>query len=455
MLDNNAQKNIGIWGYGAVGKSFIRYLQKYQPHAQLHLFDDRMIASESASYLSEHHIRLYTPDEKNYFFDAIDVLLPSPGIRLPQLPAHITVINEYNLFCQHWQGKIIGITGTIGKTTVTSLMSHLLHTAQYNVATGGNIGIPMLDLLKTEETAHHTAVLELSSFQLEQGITQGPNLAIITNCYPNHLDRHDTFEAYLAAKMNMVIAQTAGQRALLPLALAAHFPKTTSTSYAWFSDEPLSSHDIHRSLPGVIFWRDGNAIIRSESGQVDENLTTITNTLSFPENWLITYAALSLLKVPVPSDITTLNIPEHRLTHTATHHAITFYNDSKSTVPQATFAAITKLYRQHQKPIVLFLGGLSKGVSRRTFIHSLKDYAFCIITFGSEAAQLSAWATEAGITSLSFATLESAFHTYTHHHAQPHDIVLFSPSGSSYDLFHDFQERGNCFVKLVHDFANN
>jgi UDP-N-acetylmuramoylalanine--D-glutamate ligase len=132
-----------------------------------------------------------------------------------------------------------------------------------------------------------------------------------------------------------------------------------------------------------------------------------------------------------------------------------FYNKTNSTVPQATYAAVTHLYQRHQKPIVLFLGGLSKGVDRKSFVQSLTPFVRGIITFGAEAPQLARWATEAGITAHHFPTLESAFHAYTNTLLQPSDVALFSPSGSSFDLFHDFQSRGNCFVQLVHDFANN
>jgi len=449
MMHHLLNSCIGVWGYGAVGKSFIRFLRTQGYVATIHLFDDHGIASDIVTILEHDNVRVHTQQEQ--FLAAVETLLPSPGVAVPRsVRERLLIGNEYNLFRSLWPGKIVAITGTIGKTTVTSLIAHLLKAAGISVRMGGNIGIPLLDLLPGA-TDDMMAVIELSSFQLEYGIDQGPDVAVITNCYPNHLDRHGNFDAYVHAKMNLIAAQSDGQQALLPYSLKPYLPPLSqgvNCAWMWFGatiDEldPLSYN--------LIFWRRENVVMKS-NGMISVCCGDAPATKSFIENWLIAYAVLDVMRVPIiaTGDIT---IPDHRLAHIMTVQGIAFFNDSKATVPQATLAAVQKLIHEYQRAPVLFLGGLSKGVDRKPLIYALAQQVRHLVVFGREAEQLATWAREAGITVHSDETLEGAFYTYVKTAACEHDVVLFSPSGSSYDLFHDFQDRGNCFVQLVHAFA--
>jgi UDP-N-acetylmuramoylalanine--D-glutamate ligase len=137
--------------------------------------------------------------------------------------------------------------------------------------------------------------------------------------------------------------------------------------------------------------------------------------------------------------------------HLASWHGVEFYNDSKSTIPASTIAAVHQL---HPKPIVLFLGGVSKGVDRRSLIQQLAGKVRFIICFGTEAQQLATWCHEANIPSSAHSTLDEAF---THCVSLMHqgDVILFSPAGASFDLFANYAERGNTFKILIEElFAN-
>ena len=138
-------------------------------------------------------------------------------------------------------------------------------------------------------------------------------------------------------------------------------------------------------------------------------------------------------------------LPEHRLEKVATIANIEFYNDSKATITASTLAAIEKI---NQRPIVLFLGGISKGVNRADFVKQLKDKVRMVYCFGKEAEQLKSFCDQNQIEAQAFGNLEQAFTMLTHN-LIPQDQILFSPAGASYDLYTDYRERGNHFKKLV------
>ena len=176
--------------------------------------------------------------------------------------------------------------------------------------------------------------------------------------------------------------------------------------------------------------------------------------VSFTANWLIIVAALHALKLPITDLITrnkTLNMPEHRLEPLAAVNGVSFYNDSKSTVPAATLAALNNFT---DKPVILFVGGISKGVDRSPFIEELAGKVKLLYCFGKEAEMLHHVAQENGIKSSPFETLEAAVEQCVKT-AQSGDVVLFSPAGASYDLFKNYEERGTRFKELIARMSKN
>ncbi len=145
--------------------------------------------------------------------------------------------------------------------------------------------------------------------------------------------------------------------------------------------------------------------------------------------------------------ISQLQKPAHRMEFVATVHGIDFYNDSKATIAESTLNAVEQC---KHKPTILIIGGLSKGINRHNFIKQLPKSLLSVICFGSEAEQLFKWCKESKLTTSKHTTLEAAFNQATSQ-ASAGDLILFSPAGSSYDLFKNFEERGNAFKKLVHN----
>ena len=451
-MKNFCNKKIGIWGYGVVGASARLYLKPFTQ--QISVFDQKPLCTETKTILEQAQVRIYEPTEVAPFLDEQEYIIVSPGVDLMpyQQYAH-KFIAEFDIFCTAWHKPIIAITGTVGKTTITSILSQLLPAAQIPLATGGNIGTGMLDLIAQQEAAA-CALLELSSFQLDLCNTAAPDLAVITNIYPNHLDRHGSFENYSAAKYKIFSAQKEHQKALVPFelmhTLRTQFPHK---QFHYFATEKPTEADLQLLAPTeTSYYVDKQTIYRYNNREHQPLAHLSADHISYPSNWLIIYAMLDLLKVDltiVADALPTLTIPDHRLACIAEHQGIKFYNDSKATVPEAMLAAVKKL---DGLPVILFLGGVSKGVDRTATIAKLPRTIKHVICFGKEAATLAAACAQAHVSATAHATLEEAFAACMHAHAQPGDQLLFSPAGASFDLFSHYQQRGDVFKKLVQEY---
>ncbi len=451
---NNTSKTYGVWGLGVSGTSIVRYLLAHGVH---------VIALEknsvpNAAFFAQNNIRIFRdPDERQQFFDACDIIVPSPGIDLRPHPQILPKISaEIDLFQAAWHKPIIGITGTLGKTSITHLLSTLLTTANKRVATGGNIGIGMLDLVPVQDE-HDCAVLELSSFQLDYAKKIAPHLAILTNIFENHLDRHGSLEAYIAAKTNIFACQGPTDIALAPLSLAGRIradARFTTKHFAWFSmAAPTAAEKKYILDHDSCFVATDAGFERVEGSKKTLFLPKATiPPISFVQNWLVLAAACDMLAPELGIDAQALisraapvlAIPHNRLEFVATIDGVDYFNDSKSTIMQATIAAVRERAPQ---PVILLLGGLSKGVDRLPYLSELAPVLH-VICFGGEADQLAAACARAEIPAIACAQLEPALEA-ARTLAQPGECVLFSPGGASFDLFRNYEERGTYFVHLV------
>lgn len=436
----------GVWGFGIVGKSAIRFL--IAQGAFVSLFDERQLLQSELDFISEHKIKYYAPSELQAFLQNNEYVIPSPGIDLKSycMYAH-KWIAELDLFYMFCTKPIVAITGSVGKTTVTTLLTQCLQAHGVNAFAAGNIGTGVLDTLSMQNDID-LFILEVSSFQLEYCTIFAPDLAIITNIYPNHLDRHKTYEAYVQAKTTIFTKQHSNQNILIPLTLYELFSHqqllSTQTIHTFGATEQSQNTDI-------IHFNVKSGYILKEKNLQKKNILNIAPlaSVTFPENWLIIGAALDILSIAINEDImlkTPYQLPAHRLEHVRTYNGIAFYNDSKATVPASTLAALEQLKYQ---PIILLLGGTSKGIDRSSFIASLKHTVMHIICFGAEADALYRNCINEQIAASYCNTLSEAFNislTY----AQPGTTVLLSPSGASYDLFKNYEERGTAFKQLVH-----
>jgi UDP-N-acetylmuramoylalanine--D-glutamate ligase len=449
---------IGIWGLGETGKSAIDYFS--QDNFQLQVMDKKILSKQEQNFLTKRNVT-YIDETKgrNNFFSCNQFLFSSPGIDIKKYYATYQQkwLNELDLFYQNFNRTIIAITGSVGKTSITQLLGQLLVQYRMNIIIGGNIGTPPLALLNQKNFVD-IALLEVSSFQLAYCKKFAPDIAIWTNFYPNHLDWHDSIKNYFEAKYRIITHQHSKQKALLPFNLLQKIKKyKPHPQYLSFfsSHRPTNSELKLLQEHNCLYFIDQNYLLKYKNG-IFCSLITINKlpSITFQENWLIVCSALDILNLPLsylPKFTKKLTIPEHRLEKVAKINGVDFYNDSKSTTPASTFAAVKTL---SSKPIFLFLGGLSKGIKRKQFIKSLKNYVTFIYCFGNEATSLSHFCKEYEIPATAYTNLDHAF-TDAIQQIRPGSVLLFSPAGSSFDLFANYQERGNYFKNLVNNYIIN
>ena len=318
--------------------------------------------------------------------------------------------------------RLIAITGSAGKTSIATLLTQIINLFGKKAVTVGNIGSPMLDILSTQQNYDYI-VLELSSFQLEYAKTFAPDISAITNIFPNHLDRHITMQAYLAAKGKLLKNQTEKQISFMLMEYIEDlWPLIGRQKVLWI---------------GQTTYKD-----------IIKELSDIT----CAQNWQIILSIVEYLGFDVEKIVSfknQLRIPEHRIEFVRSISGIDFYNDSKSTMPESTLQAIDRF---STRPIIIFLGGLSKGANRHEMIKKFPKNIKHVICFGVEAETLNTFCQKEIFKSSVHATLEESFKKAVSI-AKSHDVVLFSPAGSSYDLFKNYEERGKMFKNLVHQLS--
>ncbi|MGZ6255215.1 MAG: UDP-N-acetylmuramoyl-L-alanine--D-glutamate ligase [Candidatus Chromulinivorax sp.] len=447
-MRNLYQKNIGIWGFGIVGQSALDFFDKQQCNS-IQILDKKEINLPTTQ--TPTISILQSPDTIKEFLDTNDYILTSPGIKLHDYQnfTHKFITELDILTTRNQEMQTIAITGSIGKTSITHILAKIMQHTYPNTIAAGNIGNPMLSLIDNQPSH---AVLELSSFQLQYSKKFAPNLAILTNLYPNHLDHHQSIEEYLLAKCNNFKHQTSDQKTLLPLDLIEQINQHIPIQAHWvfFTPNLLSAEQQKQYQNHIIYYLDAKIIYKAIDGTI-EKIYDLQNLpeLTFDTNWLIIIAACNLWNINLTTilpAIESLSLPDHRLQKIGQKNGSIFYNDSKSTVWQATLQAVNAM--DTTKPIFLFLGGLSKGADRTPLLQALEQKNITIFAFGKESKAIANLCKQFNIPCYAHATLDGSWQALLNQLNQPTSI-LFSPGGSSYDLFKDYQERGEYFNQLV------
>lgn len=353
--------------------------------------------------------------------------------------------SETQLVFERCPAPIVGITGSAGKTTTTTLIGEMLKKGSRHVYVGGNIGVPLIGYVD-DMTAQDLVVLELSSFQLEY-LERSPHMAVVTNITPNHLDRHPDMRAYIDAKANIVEHQTEADIAIL------NENDVESNAFGTRTRAKV----LH--FNGADAWLDGERLmVRDNDGEYE---ICRTSELQIPgrhnvDNVLA--ASLAALRSGIsPADIrdvaTSFKGVKHRLQLVREFNGVGYYNDSIATAPERTLAALA-VFRQ---PIVLIAGGRDKHLPLEGLADEATRKVKAVVLLG-EAAPLLAEAFAAGKRRQGSAQpdihcvrdLDEAV-SQASECAASGDVVLLSPACTSYDMFHDFEERGDRFVAAVEE----
>ena len=441
-----------VLGAGKSGVEAAQFLAKRGAVVALHDQKEIESWSESARLLKPtHNVGLMSGQLPSWLLDQIDLVVISPGVPTNTIPARYVdrkdgeVIGEVELAYRYVKGRIVGITGSNGKTTTTALIGELLKNAGIKTQVGGNIGTPLLSLTETA-TDDGWTVVELSSFQLETIKDFRPNVAICLNVTPNHLDRYDSFQDYALAKHRIFMNQTADDVAILN----ADDPITASWKPGLKANVVMFS--VVREIEEGLFLR-GNELICRANGK-EKVLTTrdeiFLRGLHNVENVLAAFGAGLACGASPESMRETVRLfkgVEHRIEFVTEIGGVKFYNDSKATSVDATSKALEALKSDEGKTI-LILGGRGKNAPYAPLIDLIESSVRSLILIGEDAdnieSQLSGHAEINRAESLDDAVAKG-FGT-----AKSGDSVLLAPACASFDMFKSYEERGDVFKAAVH-----
>lgn len=450
-------KRVLILGAARQGLALARWLSLHGARvtlSDLRNEEDLRVARES---LAEYPIHWAVGGHPLELLDSTDVLCLSGGVPLT-LPIveeaarrGIPLSNDSQIFMEAVPCRTIGITGSAGKTTTTRLVGNMAKTAYGDKAyIGGNIGDPLINYVDNMQ-ADDIAVLELSSFQLDQ-MTISPNVAAILNITPNHLDRHGNMEAYTAAKSRILDFQSKEDIAVLGRDDKGAWSlrnKVKGRLYTFSLDE------LEAGLNGT-YLKDGLLNLRDEDAYLPLmlrekiSLRGDHNVLNILAAFAIGHASGFPLDAMLEAAEDFRGVP-HRLELVREVDGVRWYNDSIATAPERTIAAI----HAFEEPIVLLLGGRDKDLPWNELLQLVRERVDHVVLFGEAAETIQNAADSLGLrgTRATLTRAQSLREAIVRaaELAEPGDIVLLSPGGTSFDEFRDFAERGERFTEWVRE----
>lgn len=421
-------KNVLVYGLGESGRAVVNLLKKYKAH--ISLYDDDIKMRDNPFFERQ-------PEKQDY-----DLVVISPGIKCIDNPLlkvfetkKIPVMSELDFAYLHSRGRIVAITGTNGKTTVSMLVNKILKTAGYNTFLCGNIGLPFSAICE-QTTKDSIIVCEVSNFQLETSKYFRPSIACILNIKPDHLDRHNTFEEYKRVKCK--IAQNLKFKDVLILNLddeeTRNLKLHTKTQY--FSKNKLKK--------GVFIWKSAIFINKNPILEVKDIPLKGAKNL---ENVLASVCISSNLKVKaedIQNAVRDFSPASHRMEIVGNIDGVTYVDDSKATNVASTIACVDAF---SDKQIFLLMGGKGKEINYDDFFglgYPLKQ----VVCFGQESKKIFECAKNFGYSVEKFDKFDDAVE-YCKKNASNGDFCILSPACSSFDEFSSYAERGEHFKELV------
>jgi len=384
-------------------------------------------------------------------FRGQDLIVVSPGVPVetPQLrqarELGIPIIGEIELATRFLQGHLIAITGSNGKTTTTALVGEVIARGGGMSLVGGNIGTPAISLT-AESTPDCYVVLEVSSFQLETVRTFHPEVAVVLNITPDHLDRHSTFQAYVDAKARIFENQVDSDYAVLNAddPPCAGLAGRTRARNVWFSRAREVEHGA-QVKDGTIIFREpkGDREVMPVSAIKLKGAHNLENVLAAVCVGMLLQIEPRLIRCAVEE----FKAVEHRLEYVATIRGVEYYNDSKATNVDATIKALESFTGN----IHLILGGKDKGSDYSVLNRLLRERAKRVYTIGAAATKIESQITGSAIEPAG--TLDAAVRKAAAA-ARPGDIVLLAPACASFDQFQNYEHRGRAFKQVVLELAS-
>jgi UDP-N-acetylmuramoylalanine--D-glutamate ligase len=395
-------------------------------------------------------------DVPMWLLDQVELVVMSPGVPSKVIPARYAdragaeVIGEVELASRFLRGRVVGITGSNGKTTTTTLIGEILKDAGLPVQVGGNIGTPLISMVETSRDDGWT-VVELSSFQLETIAGFHPSVALCLNVTPNHMDRYETLMDYAAAKHRIFRNQTAEDVAIL------NADDEIVSSWAKGLRAHVTLFSVRRELEEGLFLRFGREIVsRTRDGERvlmmrDEmqlrGLHNVENVLAALSAGLSCGAAPDSMRETIKN----FKPVEHRLEFVAEVDGVKFYNDSKATSVDATLKALEAFAGEAGK-VVLILGGRGKQAPYAPLAPLFRTLVRRLVLIGEDADTIERELKNEA--SMERATDMTDAVRRAHEAAVMGDVVLLAPACASFDMFKSFEHRGQVFKQAVKGLRN-
>jgi UDP-N-acetylmuramoylalanine--D-glutamate ligase len=450
-------KKVLVIGAGRSGVASARFLAA---RGALVVLNDRKEfidwTNDALALKGEGVVKLLAGDVPSWLLDQIELMVVSPGVPTKGIPiryaerAGAEVIGEIELAWRFLRGRVVGITGTNGKTTTTTLVGELLKDAGIPTQVGGNIGTPLVSLVDASREDGWT-VVELSSYQLETIKEFRPTVAVALNLMPDHMDRYETLADYGAAKHRIFRNQTSADVAVL------NADDAVVSSWASGLEAHVTMFSTERELDEGLFLRGRELVARTWSGERvlltrDEmqlkGVHNVQNVLAALAAGLACGASPDSMRETVRRFAPV----EHRLERVAEVGGVTFYNDSKATNVDAAVKAVEALSEEPGR-IVLILGGRGKNAPYAPLAPLIERKVRALVTLGEDADRIEAELKDSAPTVRATDMADAVRRAYRA--AEPGDTVLLAPACASFDMFTSYEHRGRVFKEEVLGIMNS
>ncbi len=430
IIDYVKDKKILILGFGREGKSTYNYLRRHLPEKELTIGDTQKVEIEDSN------VRLVYGEDYLKCLGDFDIVFKSPGIAFLEddmYPRTTEITCQTDMFLRFARPTVVGITGSKGKTTTSTLIYEMLKAGGVNTCLIGNIGVPVFE--KADEGDDLVAVIEMSSHQLEF-TTASPHVAVIVNIYEEHLDHYKTgFEGYVGAKLNIALHQ---------------------------KENDYLIHNPEQDLEGVVDWSSvvkGKGVPVTFTGAAEDafvnELWTSTEHLKGEHNRQDIAYALAVARIFGVSDdavrhaVANFGGIEHRMEYMGVINGVSYYNDSIATIPTAVMGAVKALGNVDTH----IFGGLDRGIDYADFIDFLENNEVRNLIGLPETGHTiieelkKRGCSKNMICASNMANAVEAADKFT----EEGKSCLFSPAAASYNYYKNFEEKGKHFKKLVFD----
>ena len=448
-------KKVGILGLGVSNLPLIDYLYEYG--ANISLFDEKeydKLDENIQKKINKYNLKSFLGPNSMKEVKGFDIIFRSPSI----LPTRNELVEESNKGClvtteiemlmKLIPSKIIGITGSDGKTTTTTLIAECLKASGYNVYVGGNIGTPLFTRA-IEMTKNDIVALELSSFQL-MGMTVSPNISVVTNITPNHLNIHKDMEEYILAKRRIIDNQTKEDICVL------NYNNEIVKDFSNYAKGEVRYFSKFDNIDNGFCMKD-NAIYEVKNGNytkvIDYKDVMLRGHHNYENICTCLTAIIDLIDIDKAIEVfKTFKGVEHRLEFIREINGVKWYNDSVSSSPTRTIAGLNS----YEESIVLIAGGYDKHIDYDVIGEPIVNKVSTLILMGDTKEKIYNATVKAEeklnkkINKFIVSSLEEAVEVALSN-AKNGEVVLFSPASASFDMFKNFADRGEKFKKILRE----